>query len=265
MKAAGAGVSQSVNLVASDDAAGKVFDPSVSESSTAFAPPVRVLVVEDEDKMRSSIAKALRLEGWHAAEAARGRDVLALLRREHHDLVLLDWMLPDRDGLDLLGEIRTVVGQVPVLMLTARGNVNDKVAGLDTGADDYVAKPFSMVELIARCRVLLRRPPMSSEELVCGDLKLNARGRCVVRDGREIPLTPQETDLLECLFSHQGEIVTRDMLEAVIWKRDRPLTSRDNMLDVLVLRLRQKIEAPGAEKIIRTVRGIGYRVTKFER
>jgi two-component system OmpR family response regulator len=212
--------------------------------------------------MRESIAKAVRLEGWQAVEAGCGREAMACIRSKPLDVLLLDWMLPDCDGLDLLREIRGVVERLPVLMLTARGAVADKVVGLDTGADDYLAKPFSMVELIARCRVLLRRPKAAPLELMCGDLKLLVRGRCVMRGAEEIPLTPQETDLLECLLSHAGEIVSRDVLENVIWKRGRRFTSRENLLDVLISRIRHKVETPDAAFTIQTLRGIGYRIAK---
>jgi DNA-binding response OmpR family regulator len=230
-------------------------------SSTSMG-PIRILVVEDERKMREAIAKAVRLEGWQAAEATGGAEGMKLLTSHPFDLVLLDWMLPDRDGLELLGEMRGLVANVPVLMLTARGTVADKVTGLDKGADDYLAKPFSMVELVARCRALLRRPIVTATELTCGDLKLIVRARCLQRGAEEIPLTPQETDLLECLLSRPGQIVTRDMLEAVVWKGARRFTSRDNILDVLISRIRQKIETPASGRLIHTLRGLGYRVTR---
>lgn len=213
--------------------------------------------------MRESIAKAIRLEGWQALEAGCGKEALSLIRSTPVDALLLDWMLPDCDGLELLSEIRTVVGRLPVLMLTARGSVADKVIGLDTGADDYLAKPFSMVELIARCRALLRRPKAMPLELTWGDLKLMIRARCVMRGAEEISLTPQETDLLECLLSHAGEVVTREVLESVVWKRGRRFTSRDNMLDVLISRIRHKVETPNAGFAIHTLRGIGYRIAKL--
>lgn len=232
----------------------------MSASSSTSEVPVNVLVVEDERKMRESIAKAIRLEGWGAAEASCGREAMALIRGRPFDVLLLDWMLPDCDGLELLREIRAIVERLPVLMLTARGSVTDKVIGLDTGADDYLAKPFSMVELIARCRALLRRPKAMPLELMCGDLKLLVRARCVMRGAEEISLTPQETDLLECLLAHAGEVVSRDVLEGVIWKRGRRFTARDNLLDVLMSRIRHKVETPNAGFVIHTLRGIGYRI-----
>lgn len=222
---------------------------------------MRVLIVEDEPKTRESIAEALRLEGWMVAEAGGGREMIALLDRQAFDLVVLDWMLPDRDGLELLQHVRARGAQTPVLMLTGRGGVDDRVMGLESGADDYVVKPFAVAELIARCRALLRRPTMSTGEFLrCGDLHVDTRTRTAVRAGEVIPLTPREVDVLEYLLRYQGQIVTREMLEHDVWKQTHRFTSLDNVIDVQMMRLRRKIDGEGAPKLIHTLRGVGYRL-----
>jgi two-component system copper resistance phosphate regulon response regulator CusR len=225
--------------------------------------PLRVLVVDDEPKTRASIAEALQLEGWIAMQAGRGRDMIALLDQQNFDLVVLDWMLPDHDGIELLQHVRARGARTPVLMLTARGGIDDRVFGLESGADDYVVKPFAMAELIARCRVLLRRPTMVTDEyLHCGDLHLDTRARTARRGDEVIPLAPREVDLLEYLLRYQGQVVTRDMLERDVWKQTHRFTSLDNVIDVQMLRLRRKVDSAGAEKLIETLRGVGYRLGK---
>lgn len=221
----------------------------------------RVLIVEDEFKTRSSIAEALHLEGWHATEAGRGREMIALLDQQPFDLVVLDWMLPGRDGLELLQHVRARGAQIPVLMLTARGGVEDRVFGLESGADDYVVKPFAMAELIARCRALLRRPTANTAEcLRCADLELDTRARTARRGTEEIPLSPRELDVLEHLMRYQGQVVTREMLERDVWKQTHRFTSLDNVIDVQMMRLRRKIDGEGKQPLIHTIRGVGYRL-----
>ena len=225
--------------------------------------PTRVLVVEDERKTRDSVAEGLRLEGWTVKAAADGAEAAALLEREAFDLVVLDWMLPDRDGLAVLRSARTNGIQTPVLMLTARGALDDRVTGLEAGADDYLAKPFAFAELLARCRALLRRPILGAGQVLrCGDLQLDTRARVAVRAGKEIPLTPREVDVLEYLLRYQGQIVTREMLEREVWKQTQRATSLDNVIDVQLMRLRRKVDGEGAEKLIHTLRGLGYRLGK---
>lgn len=227
--------------------------------------PQRVLVVEDEPKTRASIAEALTLEGWTVAEAGRGREMIALLAQRAFDLVILDWMLPGRDGLELLQHVRARGAQVPVLMLTARDGIGDRVIGLESGADDYLVKPFAIAELIARCRALLRRPVMGTGEFLrCGDLQLDTRARSAVRGGEEIPLTPREVDLLEYLLRYQGQIVTREMLERDVWKQTHRFTSLDNVIDVQIMRLRRKVDGESEQRLIQTLRGVGYRLATPE-
>lgn len=221
----------------------------------------RVLVVEDEQKTRESLAEGLRLETWNVSAAASGEEAMAQLDREPFDLIVLDWMLPDRDGLEVLQQVRRRREHVPVLMLTARSTLNDRVIGLDSGADDYLPKPFAFAELLARCRALLRRPASATGGLLrCGDLQLDTRARVAVRAGREITLTPREVDVLEYLLRHQGQVVTREMLERDVWKQTHRMTSLDNVIDVQIMRLRRKVDDDGAERLIHTLRGVGYQL-----
>ena len=223
----------------------------------------RILVVEDEMKTRASIAEGFQLEGWNVLSASNGTEALDLLEHEPFDLVILDWRLPDRDGLDVLRDFRQRGRQTPVLILTARSTVPDRVAGLESGADDYLTKPFAFAELLARSRALLRRPVMSSGHFLrCGDLQLDTRARIAVRGDEEISLTPREVDILEYLLRYQGQIVTREMLERDVWKQSHRFTSLDNVIDVQIMRLRRKVDRDGAEKLIHTVRGVGYRLAR---
>jgi len=225
------------------------------------APIPHVLIVEDEQKTRESVAEGLRLEAWNVTTTTNGNEALATLEHTAVDLLILDWMLPDRDGMEVLQHLRSRGNHVPALLLTARGSLDDKVAGLEGGADDYLPKPFAFVELLARCRALLRRPVLSTEQaLVCGDLKLDMRMRTAIRAGKEITLTPRELDILEYLMRYQGQNVSREMLERNVWKQARRFTSLDNVIDVQMMRLRRKIDAEGLDPLIQTVRGIGYRL-----
>jgi two-component system, OmpR family, copper resistance phosphate regulon response regulator CusR len=226
-------------------------------------PTPRVLVIEDEAKTRESLAEGLRLEAWNVETAANGNDALDSLERTPFDLVVLDWMLPDRDGIEVLRRVRQRGAQTPVLMLTARTSVDDRILGLDAGADDYLPKPFAFAELLARCRALLRRPVWTTGRMLrCGDLHLDTRARVAVRSGEEIPLTPREVDVLEYLLRYEGQIVTREMLEREVWKQSQRLTSLDNVIDVQMMRLRRKVDGDRGEKLIHTVRGVGYRLGK---
>lgn len=224
--------------------------------------PPRVLVVEDEEKTRASVVEGLRLEGWTVSSAASGAEAIDTAGRDQLDLIVLDWMLPDRDGLDVLTHLRRGSDQTPVLMLTARSTLHERVAGLDSGADDYLAKPFAFAELLARCRALLRRPlaAATGRLLRCGDLQLDTRARIAVRAGEEIALTPREVDVLEYLLRHQGQVVTREMLERDVWKQTHRMTSLDNVIDVQMMRLRRKVDGEGRDRLIQTLRGVGYQL-----
>ncbi len=220
-----------------------------------------VLFVEDEQKTRDSVAEGLQMEDWRVTTAVSGDDALATIEKSTFDLLILDWMLPGRDGMEVLRHIRARGNHVPVLLLTARVSLDDRVAGLEGGADDYLPKPFAFAELLARCRALLRRPVLSSgPSLSCGDLLLDTRPRSAKRAGQEIALTPREFDILEYLMRFQGQNVSREMLESDVWKQTRRFTSLDNVIDVQMMRLRRKIDVEGAEPLIHTVRGIGYRL-----
>ena len=230
-------------------------------TSAEFPTSPRVLVVEDEQKTRDSLAEGLRMESWSVQTAATGNEALDCLTREAFDLVVLDWMLPDLDGVEVLQRLRRHAQHVPVLMLTARSTLSDRVTGLDSGADDYVAKPFAFAELLARCRALLRRPMWTPGRLLrCGDLQLDTRARVALRGGHEIMLTPREVDVLEYLLRYQGQIVTREMLERDVWKQTHRMTSLDNVIDVQMMRLRRKVDVEGAERLIHTLRGVGYQL-----
>jgi DNA-binding response OmpR family regulator len=172
-------------------------------------------------------------------------------------------MLPGRDGLEVLRSVRQRGLHAPVLMLTARESVNDRVEGFENGADDYLVKPFAFPELIARSRALLRRPIMSTGHFLrCGDLHLDTRARVAVRAGVEIALSPREVDILEYLLRFQGQIVTREMLQKEVWKQLNRLTSLDNVIDVQMTRLRKKVDGDVEVKLIHTLRGLGYRLAK---
>ncbi|MBI5691642.1 MAG: response regulator transcription factor [Verrucomicrobia bacterium] len=231
----------------------------MAPGDTPAAP--HVLLVEDEAKTRESLREGLALEGWKVTQAASGTEAMQGIGRENFDLIVLDWMLPDQDGIEVLKFLRGTGRITPVLMLTARSTLNDRVVGLDSGADDYLPKPFAFAELLARCRALLRRPAWSSGRLLhCGDLQLDTRARVAVRAGREIPLTPREVDVLEYLLRNQGQTVTREMLERDVWKQPHRLTSLDNVIDVQMMRLRKKVDLEGAPRLIQTLRGVGYQI-----
>lgn len=224
------------------------------------APP-RVLIVEDEEKTRASVAEGFGLEGWAVRTAANGESAIGLLNTQTFDLLVLDWMLPGLDGLAVLRHARARGTQTPVLMLTVRDSVRDRIAGLEAGADDYLTKPFAFAELLARCRALLRRPVLSAGNfLSCEDLQLDTRARAAVRAGVQIPLTPREVDILEYLLRYQGQVVTREMLERDVWKQNRRFTSLDNVIDVQIMRLRRKVDGENKNRLLHTLRGVGYRL-----
>jgi two-component system copper resistance phosphate regulon response regulator CusR len=235
--------------------------PKTRAAMTVAAASPHVLLVEDEQKTRESVAEGLVLENWRVTTAVSGDEALEALEKSTFELLILDWMLPGRDGMEVLQEVRARGNHVPVLLLTARRSLDDRVAGLEGGADDYLPKPFAFAELLARSRALLRRPVLSSgPAITCGDLQLDTRTRTARRAGQEIVLTPREVDILEFLMRYQGQNVTREMLERDVWKQPHRFTSLDNVIDVQLVRLRRKIDAEGTEPLIHTVRGIGYRL-----
>jgi DNA-binding response OmpR family regulator len=220
----------------------------------------RILIVDDEPAIVQGLEDNLRFEGYETLIATGGDEGLAKALGEAPDLVLLDVAMPGRSGWDVCRELRQRGVDVPIIMLTARGEEADRVRGLELGADDYVTKPFSLRELLARVRAVLRRPGprQKFEELAFGDVRVHRRGRRVTRAGREVQLTRKEYDLLVYLAEHQGDVVTRERLLDEVWGYERFPTTRT--VDTHVLRLRRKLEAdPDRPRFIHTVHGQGYR------
>ncbi len=216
----------------------------------------RVLVVEDERKLLRALQRGLRAEGYEVVAAADGAEGAALALAEPFDAVVLDWMLPGRDGLQVLADLRRAGRSAPVLLLTARDAVDDRVAGLDAGADDYLVKPFAFAELLARLRVLLRGRGKRETVLRAGELEVDLLERRARRGGAEVALTQREFEVLVYLLRHKNRPVTRDMLGREVWKEpDHALT---NVIEVYVNALRRKLERPGRPPLIRTLRGVGY-------
>jgi len=220
---------------------------------------VRVLVVEDERKLAQVLSSALQAEHYDVVVAPTGEDGFFRANAETFDLVLLDLMLPGRGGLEILQTLRQRHIETPVLILTARDGVDDRVLGLDLGADDYLVKPFALPELLARIRALLRRGrPSDVFRLKAADLEVDLVARRVVRGDRSVDLTAREFDLLEYLMRHQGHLVSREMLARDVWKEPRRATPLDNVIDVQMTRLRRKVDVDGAPRLIHTVRGVGF-------
>ena len=216
----------------------------------------RILVVEDQPKLLRTLEQGLREAGYDVLTASNGEAAFQLATTNAVELLILDWMLPGRSGVEVLRELRDTGFAKPVLLLTARDQVRDRVAGLDAGADDYLVKPFDFDELLARLRALLRRktePPNLT--LSAGDLQVDLLTRCVLRGGEEIELTRREFELLEYLLRRRNHTVPRDELARELWKEPAILT---NVIDVTVKQLRKKIERPGSRQLIATIRGVGY-------
>jgi DNA-binding response OmpR family regulator len=220
---------------------------------------VRVLLIEDDAKTARAVASGLRSEGFEPAVANTGEEGFFLLSRESFDLVILDWMLPGRDGIEVLRTLRARDAKTPVLLLTARDAVDDRVLGLNAGADDYLVKPFAFAELLARIRALLRRADFANPlRQQIGDLTLDVQTRRVVRGSREIALTPREFDLLAFLAQHHDETVTRQMIAREVWREPNRATPLDNVIDVHLAHLRRKLDDGEDVKLIQTVRAVGF-------
>ena len=220
---------------------------------------MRVLVVEDERKLAQVLSSALQAEHYDVVVAATGEDGFYQANAERFDLMVLDLMLPGRNGLEILQTLRQRHVETPVLILTARDGIDDRVLGLDLGADDYLVKPFALPELLARIRALLRRGrPSDVFRLKAADLEMDLVARRVVRGVEAIELTGREFDLLEYLLRHQGHLVSREMLARDVWKEPRRATPLDNVIDVQMTRLRRKVDPDGAPRLIHTVRGVGF-------
>ena len=220
---------------------------------------VRILIVEDERKIAHVLASALKAEHYDVAVAPTGEEGFSRVNAEVFELVVLDLMLPGRSGLEILQALRKRGIETPVLILTARDGVDDRVLGLDLGADDYLVKPFALPELLARVRALLRRGRAADVlRLKAADLELDVVGRRANRGDRLLELTTREFELLEYLLRHQGHLVSRGMLAREVWKEPRRATPLDNVIDVQIARLRRKVDADGAARLIHTVRGVGF-------
>ena len=220
---------------------------------------MRILVIEDNHRLNSSLTASLVHEGYSVDSAYDGQEGQDLAEMTAYDLIILDILLPLKDGLEVCRDLRRRRVSTPILLLTARDSIDDRVKGLDCGADDYLVKPFAMRELLARLRALLRRQhPEKQGRLEMGDLTMDPITHTVERGGRLIDLTPKEFALLEYFLYHANQVVTREMIEQHIWNYDFECES--NVIDVYVRRLRRKIDDPFACKLLATVRGIGYRL-----
>jgi DNA-binding response OmpR family regulator len=221
----------------------------------------KVLIVEDEETLVRNLAEMLRGEGFSVITANDGEEGLERLRGEHPDLIVLDIMLPKLDGLSLCRIIRRDAAHIPIIMLTARGTEVDKIVGLESGADDYVVKPFGLGEFLARVRAVMRRAPgrpAMQDELVSNDLRLSLTGRRLFKDGKELKLSNKEFDLLTELMRNKGVVLSRDLILTKVWGYDYFFDKRT--VDVHIRWLREKIEDdPSNPKRIVTVRGVGYR------
>lgn len=228
-------------------------------------PSIRVLVVEDEVKVADALREGLEGERYAVVVERTGEGAFFRATTETFDVVLLDLGLPGRDGLEILAAIRQRGLRTPVLVLTARDAVEDRVAGLDSGADDYLVKPFAFAELLARVRVLARRGRAADgPRFTVAGLDLDRITRRVSRDGRAVDLTVREFELLEYLMRHQGQVVSREALARDVWQETQRSTPLDNVIDVHIARLRRKVDEDQGAKLIHTVRGVGFIVREGE-
>lgn len=232
-------------------------------SGTVEEPPPaslgRLLVVEDEEKVASALREGLEGEGYDVVVETTGEGAFFRLARDRFEVILLDLMLPGRDGLEILAALRRQGTDTPVVVLTARDTLEDRVVGLDAGADDYLVKPFAFAELLARLRAIGRRGRGSdAERLAVDTLDVDPVTRRVAREGRAIELTAKEFDLLHYLARNARQVVSRDTLAREVWRETARSTTLDNVIDVHISRLRRKIDAGRPVKLIHTVRGVGF-------
>lgn len=222
---------------------------------------MKLLIIEDDPSTAAYVASGLKEHGHVVDHAANGREGLFLAAGEPYDVMIVDRMLPGLDGLGIVKTIRSAGIRTPVLFLTTMGGIDDRVEGLEAGADDYLVKPFSFAELLARINALARRPPISAAEtkLSVGDLELDLLKRTVVRAGRRVDLQPQEFKLLEYLVRHAGRIVTRTMLLENVW--DFHFDPQTNVVETHISRLRSKVDRGFETELIHTVRGSGYSIS----
>jgi two-component system copper resistance phosphate regulon response regulator CusR len=224
---------------------------------------MRFLVVEDEKRIADFLQRGLESAGYAVDVATDGRTALDMAHATEYDLIVLDMMLPDTDGIYVLEKIRNRKGSPPVLILSARGTVDDRVKGLEMGADDYLVKPFAFVELLARIRVLLRRGQPAPEKLQVGDLQLDTVRRKVTRAGETVELAPKEFSILEYMMRNPGRPLSRTMIVEHVWDMD--YDGLTNIVDVYIRHLRSKIDDRWPVKMIHTVRGIGYMLDATDR
>jgi two-component system copper resistance phosphate regulon response regulator CusR len=226
---------------------------------------MRILVVEDEQKVANALREGLEGERYDVVVERTGENAFFRLTTEAFDLILLDLGLPGRDGLEILATLRAKGVKTPVLVLTARDTLQDRVAGLDSGADDYLVKPFAFAELLARIRALLRRGRAAeSPRLAVGDLTMDLITRKVIRGGSPVDLTVREFELLEYLMRYEGQVVSRETLARDVWKETARTTPLDNVIDVHIARLRRKVDVERPVRLIHTVRGVGFMLREGE-
>jgi DNA-binding response OmpR family regulator len=226
---------------------------------------MRVLVVEDELKVANALREGLEGERYDVVVERTGEDAFFRMTTETFDLILLDLGLPGRDGLQILTTLRSKGVKTPVLVLTARDTLQDRVAGLDSGADDYLVKPFAFAELLARIRALMRRGRAAeSPRLAVGDLGMDLITRKVTRGGQPVELTVREFELLEYLMRYEGQVVSRETLARDVWKETARTTPLDNVIDVHIARLRRKVDLDRPVRLIHTIRGVGFMLREGE-
>jgi two-component system, OmpR family, copper resistance phosphate regulon response regulator CusR len=219
----------------------------------------QILVVEDEIKLASAIAEGVQENGYEATVVHSAEAGLALLQERKFDVILLDVMLPRLGGLEMMRSLRRNAVKTPVLILTAKGELDDRVRGLDAGADDYLAKPFAFTELLARVRALHRRAnPETPSVIQMGDLRIEMESRIAVRGGTVLDLTAREFDLLEYLIVNRGIVVSREMIARNVWQTPVRYNTLDNVIDVHIARIRKKLDDPFHTKMLHTVRGVGF-------
>jgi DNA-binding response OmpR family regulator len=224
---------------------------------------VKILVIEDDKKVAQALKKGLESEHYKVEVAYAGEEGFFLISTQKFDLIILDLMLPGRDGLEILTALRGKQNKIPVLILTAKDAIEDRVVGLDSGADDYLIKPFAFPELLARIRALLRRGINGQVlKLKLAGLEMDLVRHVVTRNGQLVPLTVKEFEIIEYLLRNQGQIVTREMLAKDVWQETQRATPLDNVIDVHIARLRKKIDEPFANKLLHTVRGVGFILTE---
>ena len=226
---------------------------------------MRILVVEDEQKVADALREGLVDERYDVVVERTGEGAFFRVNTETFDVVLLDLTLPGRDGLEILRALRQRRMETPVLVLTARDSLEDRVTGLDAGADDYLVKPFAFTELLARIRALVRRGRVAdAPKLAVGDLDMDLVTRKVIRAGKPVDLTVREFELLEFLMRYQGQVVSRETLARDVWKETARTTPLDNVIDVHIARLRRKVDLEHTVKVIHTVRGVGFTLREGE-